>query len=389
MLRNLFAIVIILVGLNPIGVFAQEIGKPSEDFTVVKNLQNEWLVYDQDLENYVPYILNTRFDSPTASFFVNLNQYQNYSLVLCLQKESAVFVEKSLSIYQEDEDCVELSLDSLQRLYGNRNLFITIFNENFNTDKTQALLVSGKRGVEELSQSEKTFEVLERQKGDFRSFFIIAIITLSLLYVVFMRVFPKNFSENLSLYRLFNLQKRELMSFSSRPLYFLNLIFLLIHCLTFSFVLIVLSYFVEQLPDFYQMVRGEGVLGFITNWVFLGLLLILSFAAKYVLVSFIASIFSLKQLDDVHFVIYTGLSKIFFLLLVAFIAVLFMAFKVSSTFIYLNVAYGIIGFFVLRAFFIFVKLAQTTRFRNIYLISYLCTTEIIPLLFGVKYFVNQ
>ena len=92
----------------PFGGHSQEIGNASDEFTVIKNLENEWLIYDQDLENYVPYILETRFDSPTASFFIDLNQYQNYTLVLCLQKESSIFVEKALSLYREEEGCLEI-----------------------------------------------------------------------------------------------------------------------------------------------------------------------------------------------------------------------------------------------------------------------------------------
>ena len=109
--------------------------------SVYQTLSEDWVVYDEDLESYVPYLptvhsqyraLHLIFD-----FNKNLTDYENKYLGIALPKDAKLFWNTRFSSIVLEKEYIEISFDSLIHLYYNKEtninstgfLMLTVYQE--------------------------------------------------------------------------------------------------------------------------------------------------------------------------------------------------------------------------------------------------------------------
>jgi hypothetical protein len=105
---------------------------------------------------------------------------------------------------------------------------------------------------------------------------------------------------------------------------------------------------------------------------------------KYLLIQAVGSVFKLSGVTHVHFYEYLLFSRVFYTAVVFLQFALFLVAPVWVSVIAEVIIWVVLLFNIVRIVVINSVLSRLTSAKNLYLFSYLCTTELIPLLIGIK-----
>ncbi len=126
-------------------------------------------------------------------------------------------------------------------------------------------------------------------------------------------------------------------------------------------------------------IQKAGVLNMVVSFIFLGLFLL-----RLLNIYLISGVFGLRGFGNYQFTEYIRISFLitFYFAAAVYLADVIFVFKLSA-------GHPVFYFFfflmiILRTIIIFIKLITYTSHRNLYLFLYLCISEIIPLLIGIK-----
>ncbi len=107
--------------------------------SIYQTLSEKWVIYDEDLESYVPYLptvhsqyraLHLIFD-----FNKNLEDYHNHYLGIALPQDAKLFWNNHFSSIVTEKEYIEISFDSLINAYSDTNknangfLMLTVYQE--------------------------------------------------------------------------------------------------------------------------------------------------------------------------------------------------------------------------------------------------------------------
>jgi len=109
---------------------------------------------------------------------------------------------------------------------------------------------------------------------------------------------------------------------------------------------------------------------------------------KYLLIQIIGNIFNLEKLSPMHFYEFVRFSTILSLaaLILGFLS--FGAHKISTQEMVLGIEVLVLVFFLARCIKVSILLTNWAKFRTVYLFSYLCATEILPIMIIVHLVIN-
>jgi len=125
----------------------------------------------------------------------------------------------------------------------------------------------------------------------------------------------------------------------------------------------------------------------IINWLFLTLIIQLSFFLKYLLIRYIGLLFDIGSVSNYYFYEYMRISMVFFIfvLIITSLSVITVPYLVQG--LSNLIIYATIVFMLARFLMLFTRIGKQATFKNVHLFSYLCTTELVPIIIGVKYLI--
>jgi hypothetical protein len=354
--------------------------KSSEEFQVVKDLRSEILVYDSDFSSYVPY--NSDLHSGTRYITLRLDSsyLSQYPLVSYLSANAAFFLDNKLFYQQKTSGWV---------IFNSRQLgkatWLTIFHPT--GDLPVGNLFYGFK-IGEKAPVKVTVNRLETRPYDaltFENFFIIFFV-LILVVLVISKVFNnKAYNEFYNLRRNTLTVGKDQNYIFKKPMNSNNLLALLIHCMIFVFVLFVVQYLtggIIHLPLF----SPESSLGDLVGRYFtITVIAFIIYILKYFLIAFISYLYNVKEYRLTHYFNWVKLSMLFYLLILPIIGLIYIWYhNLNGTLIKNIVFFSLILFSIAKIIIISYNLNKIRQFRNLYLFSYLCATEIIPLFIVFK-----
>lgn len=361
----------------------------TNDFTILKNLNEEWMVYDQDREGYVPHALQTPLRTNSVSFMLDLTEYNSYTFRCCVQEGTSLFIDQKIASRFDAAGCHTYSIDSLREVYEKKWIFITLYNPSL-ASKQLKTLITGDRIQLLVHGSEKTdvLNIQPRESAAFKNFFILGLLLLLAIMAALYNLYPKSFREYFGIAKVFTSRLREESIIASRPVSTINTVFLAMYCALLSFLLIVVWHQLEGIPPSFRFVNLDNFTGLAFSWALFTVIVFFAIILKFLLVAAMSSLFNMKLLATVHFFDFVRISLLFMILTLGVVSLSILSFPS------LNVFNGkLVLFFMLFLSFIivlvlFLKLIRASSFRNLQLFSYLCTTEILPFLIGFKFFLN-
>jgi hypothetical protein len=328
---------------------------------ITQDLRQDWQVQRQEkLEKYSGQKIKT-------IYFTLDKKAVGSNLVIQDRQSFSLFINGKLS--GQYQDSVNLRVDSLWNLYQGK-LFIGIHQEH-SIYSLKTLLVS------QTNQADVDNHL--RSGNFFSDFVIIASLLLLTALIGLLRVNSGLTLDYLNIIKLFSLQDRDESTVASRIGASINLFFF---ALISFFLGLVLMIIFNIAPDRVRLAGNfvfNSTLQAFLSWVLLSTIIFIFLIVKLVLIVSFSLLFGMR--DSVRFQFFNFVRLLFVTAgLLACLSMIYFIFHSRSP----NLFYGLLtlgGFFILiGTFFLFLKLLARTSFPVFHLFSYLCATEIIPLM---------
>ncbi len=218
-----------------------------------------------------------------------------------------------------------------------------------------------------------------------RDLFIVLSIILLCVFAVSKVVFPKLFVESISFDKLFGFRIKEDLGSTMRPFSTEHIYFTALFAFNFSFVLLYVvnsSLFGESVP---QILLVDTIWYGILVWMLLGIAVNLTIYLKYALIALAGWLFHTRQVVSRHFTDYINASSLFYILVTACLAMGTYATFISNELFLKTVGLIIVLFLFYRTVLLYIKLIQLSPYSKLFIFSYICTTELIPILIGLHF----
>ena len=377
-------ILLFLLIALPLFCTGQALPVQERQYATLLDLKSELLVYDGDYDTYLPYAQGTPFSSNTALSWLPLAQYKNYQLLIKPEQQASVFINQNINDNIAAGQARYYSLDSLYARYGDSCL-VAVFAQGLNLNKLEYKIV-GTQAIASATTSELSQNFLSvrwRPQSVFYNFFILAALGVLAALALLRNSFPRVFASYYSLSDTLSTRHPINDAFSYKLGGTGQLGFIIAYCLIFSFLLISLFHVVGQEATLGWMLDNGSAGAYVWSWLKLALLLFILQLVKYGLLQIASGLFGIDVAAN-HFFDYLRFSQLVITFLLAVVLVLYLGmpgWTASGGQILLNL---ILLLALLRITYLFYKLTAAGERRKTYLFSYLCVTEILPLLVGLK-----
>lgn len=356
-------------------------GNVNDQFETVYDLQNDWLFYSADDQSYLPYIPKNEVHTKAIHFKLDLDRFPGDRLIIHAYKGLSLLVQNQYIGYFGGDTTTVFSLDSLKAHYGQPQLWITLYHPEGNFKFLYTYI--GKQKIFSISRSPVN-EIVSRQRNRDKSLFSIIIIVIFGIFTWLLNVFPQDFKEFFNVSAVFTLRSVDEDIYKSKVLSKTQLVFLFGHSLLLSYLMISFFYFRSQ--------QGGAGAAFdheiLPWWIYNGVLWFGLILFKYLLVSVFSFLFDMRDKINLYFFDFIKLSVSFYSAVFLFVIVVFFSgyHHLENTVNFL-IKLAIIFSFV-RFIILYFKLRGSTSIKNLHLFSYLCSTELLPIVLGMRYFLN-
>lgn len=364
-----------------------EVG-PNRAYFLVHNYQHDWLTYSKQYDNFIPYSRGIHEDELSFSLFIDLLKNSKYELLISTSEENVLFIEGALQKKLEPDQWLTLDIDSLKRVYRKDELLITIYGSPGVEDKTVYIGHARKNINQQDSGNSRGLSLINIKPINTTPFqdFSILVFILVLILAAF------NYSTSLGSFRRFirvadffdRSERNDFYTFN-KPYTRVILVNSIILSLVISYIFLFFTHYGIDFFDTRSFLTEEStLLELTTDLAKLTMAILLSLAFRYFLMGTAASILNLSRIVNAHYIKSLQVSFLFWSL------VFILCFGISINYPLLvidmqtPILYTFISFYLVRFILLFVFTNSGPLIINLYLFSYLCVVEIIPLIIGVK-----
>ncbi len=343
-------------------------------YYVVEDLQSEWLAIDQE-NRYVPFVAERKNRPSAIGVRLDLERYQGNQVQCCVPAGTSILLNKQILASASEARCFTYDIDSLQQAYQSNHILLTVYQPSRQLEEVTLRIVND--GATPLSADD---DVLHRVVSAREDFFVLGLVIILMMYALLINQYPKTFKNIYSLSRIVVLRVREedmRVRLASEP----HLLFLIQHCLLVAFLL---TLFVAQPQVPFMPFLLESLGSYLLLWLVISALILLIVLIKYFIIVMFGALFKLRHLIHLHMFDFMRLSLMFWG--GAFLLAVCVYYNVSiSTHLYGKIlTYLFVGFALVRVVILYLRLFRNASFKNMYLFSYICTAEIIPLCVGLE-----
>lgn len=368
--------------------FAQE-PKIKEGYQIIKNLEEDWLVYDNQYKDYVPFINTRHYNFQSYSQYLEIENYIGYKLFIYSKPELYLFIngifQKKLPVSQ----WVEFDIDSLSKKQNSPSkILLTVYSENpaiedckivIGSKTTQATLVTG-------FDNENKTALKARKFSNFKNFAILFSLFL-LASITFLYNFQNTIlTKFINLRDLFTVGSRTDSIIINRPFDLGNILYLIILSFSISLILLIMEYnFISIIPKALINNENPSFLNLTGQFFNLSFLTFIAFLLKYFFISVLGNLYHLEKITNIHFfknLQSTGIFAFLFLFSITLLIIYPIGNFQSNKLNYLII---VASFYLLRLFLLFFIIIKANPVKNLYLFSYLCIVELIPLFIGIRF----
>ena len=353
----------------------------AQDFLVKKDLRLDWVYYDQDEKVMLPF-LDNNIEYPVAIHLSIDSEYGNEAyLMLEIPAGTSLFLENKFVGQFEGNETNYFLLDSLGRIFKQSPLQLTLYNKK--SFKNPSIASIGFRR-NSFDATTRVNPINERDRDSRSEYLKIIILVLFSFFVMLQSLFPSDLKEFISFRNLITFRYTNTLVSKYRSLTKTQILVIVYQAALLSGLLIVfLNYYNNPFEQTYLLNINP-----LKGWVsFFGMVLLL-FIFKYVLISILSFLFDVSDRINFYFIEFLRMSMIFYSILFLVISYtiinkFYLLENLLDSLIMLVVLFNLLRFFIL-----YFKFRGTVPMKNLHLFSYLCTTELIPIILGVKFFVK-
>jgi len=346
---------------------------PAAGQQLVRDLAQDWLEYSPDQDGFLP-VDQQKLETGIINFTLTSGELDPFYLVIGVREEATLFYKDQL-IARLPPGFSSFKIDSLKDALSDPRPFLAIYGDQ--------LLPYLKTAVYTRPLPNVQLEDYEPERfANAFSNFIYTTTTLIFLFFVLLKVrLPEITEQYLLLQRSLRFKTIDELIYKISYLKFPNLWFMLFIAALFAYSTAIFMYFYpNELHFFGWHPLSFGYIKLLLFWFLVLTVIFIGLILKYVLTVIVASLFGLT-ITNIH---YASSLRLILLLGIILAALSFGQFifqvNINET-VYWVVL--IVSLFLTEAL-LFFKLTLVTSHTLLYIIVYLCATEIIPVVFLFK-----
>ncbi|GAB3991705.1 hypothetical protein GCM10028807_22470 [Spirosoma daeguense] len=358
---------------------------PDGRYYPVHDFREDFQVYDEGAKAYIPYIVEQHADQIALSAYIDLESNRNYSLLISTKEDGYLFINAALKRKLVANQWQILRIDSLYRLYRQPEIFLTIYGAPGIDGKQLFIGYPKSTTQKQVVLRDDNLSVRPRPQTVYANFLGLGLLFLLASHAFLYSLYHRAFLRFYSLRDLLSLRAQEESFLINRPLSGTNTLFVL----NLSFVIAYLIIFVQSrnLDVFAsrRLLLGETNLGWLIGEFFLlSTAAFFSLMGKYISLEVIGGLYKLQGIVYVHYFKILQASLLFFSFLTILLAIVAYNLPLvewpASLLIFLLTV-----FYVARLALLYVVIRSQEPIKNLYLFSYLCIVELIPLIIGLRF----
>ncbi len=353
-LKQIFCSLILLFSSIQYGV--------GKEFHTVEDLRSQWKVF---IDNK----LNPFNDRLTKAIHFSLDLAQTKGCYLQIESNKKFYLFINGAFVTQGHKLL-LSADSLKEKYS-QIIFVSIYQ----AEGIGNLETSWVSSVQDKLSNPK------RPAGSFSNFVLVAILTLIIFFTALLHTNPQLTLDYLNFAKLFFFRDRDESQIALRIASSVNLLFYLFCSLLASLALITAAHYSNEGLSFLTRLASVSSSRYTVQWIFLALAILGLLMAKLAFGVLLALLYNWKDVAGFQFFNFVRV----LILSLGLIAVLsIFCFSLDINLNYFNLL--TIGCLLLAVgvALLYFKLLTRTSFRSFHLFSYLCATEIFPLMILIK-----
>lgn len=349
-------------------VFAQE------KFTVLKDLKGEWMTYEENSYRAITEIPLSGLN--TVYFELQPTKYPA-GAYLRLQSDKEYFLFINGKVRGEYKGQVLLNLDSLVQAAYSAHYLLAIHQKKINSKNLTSQIILRR------PPSAVITDTVARPYSYLRDFVVVSGLLIILLFILTMRLNPKLAAEYFSIPRMFASRDVEDSQASGRLTSGSNVQFYILCSLLIGFYLLIILY---NLPPKFALPNRFYASGFwmiCWQWLKLSVIIFYVFVLKIFIIFSLTRLFGMRGMARFHFFNWMRLLLVVFGSATVVLFIYFISHGTRYDFfvVFLSLMVAALITWTVVAFF---KLSGRNEHSMFHLFSYLCATEIIPLLITVK-----
>lgn len=386
---GLFALLLVV----PTSVSAQgrpEGTGPGDGFFPVRDIQNDWVVYDEAFKAYVPFIVEQHADERAVSAFVDLESNRRYKLLIRSQADGFLFVEVALRRKCPAGQWLVLDIDSLYRLYRKPQVFVTLYGPPV-VNNWQLLIGHSRATAQQtIRLNDDLLSVRPRPVSAFSNFFTVGLLVLLASHAFLYTFFRRGFQTYYNPVNLIRLDPPDESFLINRPLGRVSMAFTINLSLGLAFLFLCVQ---SQTVSLFGsgtsapgtlLLQGQSFGRLMVSFVAVAFIIFLLLLSKYALIATVGSLYKFDSIVNLHYFRILEASLVFttlLLLLTAALSPTTGSLSASPNWLVLP----LVGYFVGRLAWLYLTLVRQLPVKNLYLFSYLCIVELIPLVIGIRF----
>ena len=358
---------------------------PGGRYYPVHSFQDDFQVFDEATRAYVPYIPELHADQTALSTYIDLESNRHYKLLLMTRRDGYLFINAALRRNIRAGQWQVLDIDSLFRVYRRPEVFLTLYGAPGIDDKQLYIGYPRSATQKTIVLRDDNLSVRPRPMSVYGNMLSLCLLILLGYYAFLFSFHHRAFGRFFSLRDLLSLRAQEESFLISRPLSSVNLLFTLGLSLVVAYLIVFaqsrgLYVFSSRLlvPESIRFNALMGEFSLLTGLVFVAMV------SKYLLIEVISGLYKLHEISNVHYFKIMQASLLFFTLLALLLSVI--AYNVTGlTWTANALVVPLMGFYAVRLALLYTVIRAAEPIKNLYLFSYLCIVELIPLLIGLRF----
>ncbi|GAB3785640.1 hypothetical protein GCM10028818_47550 [Spirosoma horti] len=358
---------------------------PEGRYYPIHDFRDDFQVYDEGAKAYIPYIIEQHAGQTALSAYVDLESNRHYSLLISTRRDGYLFINAALKRKLIADRWQVLSIDSLYRVYRQPEIFLTIYGAPGLDDKRVLIGYPKSATQKQVVLGDDNLSVRPRPQTIYDNFLSLGLLFLLAAHACLFALYHRAFLRFYSFQDLISFRAQEESFLINRPLSSTNMLF----TLNLSFIVGYLIIFVQSrnLDVFASrtLLLGEQHIGWLIGEFFLvSGVVFLSLIGKYVLLEVMGGLYKLQDIIHVHYFKILQSSLLFFTVLALLLSII--QFNAPMLVWVPNMLLlPLIGFYLARLFLLYLVIRSLEPIKNLYLFSYLCIVELIPLIIGLRF----
>jgi len=352
----------------------------------VEDLKSKWLTVDRSGERYVPYVNRKSLQYPVIGMMLEVEEISGLTLGICVPEGTSLFINNKIVDRTIQAGCNYYDLDSLKTQHGaSSGMFLSLFKENLDPLTVSTTLMTRQPFSDSLDATSPTVQIKRRAADHFTDFFVVAMLIMAAFYAFLINRYPRGHRDFFNASKAFSLTLKEEKVLTQRNMSTANTMFFCLYGMSIALIIILFWNIFGGIPEIMDFINLSTFWGCLFSWVTLSAISFCVVELKYLLIRILCSLLNVEKIAQIHFFDFVRIGLIFICTTLLVASILYLS-NLNQLIPFTIILYVFVALLGIRIIILLFKLIGETSFRKIHLISYLCTTEILPLLIGIRIF---